>query len=129
MRAARRLRCVYISHDFFSGFVMSRRKAIVNLAVVVSIAAICAAGWAFLNRPMKAPDWPDAVSGYSFSPFRYGQDPTKRIYPSEQEIRADIEMLSTQTNHLRTYSVEGTLSEIPRIAREFGMTVTLGIWI
>jgi len=108
---------------------MSRRKAIVNLAVIVSIAAICAASWAYFNRPMKAPNWPDAVSGYSFSPFRYGQNPIKNVYPSEQEIRADIELLSSQTNRLRTYAVRGTLGDIPRIAHEFGMTVTLGIWI
>lgn len=123
------LRRIYLSLNSFAGFVMSRRKAIVNLAVVVSIAAICAAGWAYFNRPMKAPDWPDVVSGYSFSPFRYGQDPTKNIYPSEQEIRADIELLSKQTDRLRTYAVRGTLGDIPHIANEFGMSVTLGIWI
>lgn len=108
---------------------MSKRKAIVNLAVIVSIAAICAAGWAFFNRPMKAPDWPAVVSGYSFSPFRYGQDPTKGIYPSEAEIRADIELLADQTDRLRTYAVRGTLGDVPRIAHEFGMTVTLGVWL
>ena len=108
---------------------MSKRKAIVNLAVVVSIAAICAAGWAYFNRPMKAPNWPAVVSGYSFSPFRYGQDPTKSVYPTEAEIRADIELLAGQTDRLRTYAVRGTLGEVPHIAHEFGMTVTMGVWL
>ena len=108
---------------------MSRRNTLINLAVVAIIAALSAALWAYFNRPFNAPDWPDHVSGYSFSPFHRDQDPTLNIYPSEDEIRADIELLSTQTERLRTYAVRSTLGEIPRIAQEFGMTVTLGIWL
>ena len=60
-----------------------------------------------------SPAWPENVWGYSFSPFRAGQDPTRNVYPSEQEIAADIEMLAEQTNRLRTYSVRDSLGEIP----------------
>jgi exo-beta-1,3-glucanase (GH17 family)/cellulose synthase/poly-beta-1,6-N-acetylglucosamine synthase-like glycosyltransferase len=102
---------------------------LLNVAVVLSIAAISAALWAYFNRPVSAPEWPDQVSGYSFSPFHYGQDPTRRIYPSEEQIRADIELLQEQTDRLRTYSVAETLGDIPRIAQDYGMTVTLGIWL
>jgi exo-beta-1,3-glucanase (GH17 family)/cellulose synthase/poly-beta-1,6-N-acetylglucosamine synthase-like glycosyltransferase len=108
---------------------MASHKAIVNLAVIVGIAAISIAAWAFFNRPMSAPDWPATISGFAYSPFRYGQDPTKDIYPSEEEIRQDLAMLSAQTKHVRTYSVKGTQADIPRIASEFGMSVTQGIWI
>jgi len=106
-----------------------RRNLILNLALLVSIAATCAGLWAYFNRPVAVPDFPENVWGYSFSPFREGQDPTKNIYPSEQEIAADIDLLSSHTTRLRTYSVRDSLGEIPRIAQEFGMTVTLGIWI
>jgi exo-beta-1,3-glucanase (GH17 family)/cellulose synthase/poly-beta-1,6-N-acetylglucosamine synthase-like glycosyltransferase len=108
---------------------MASHKAIVNIAVIVGIAAVSIAVWAFFNRPMDAPDWPAAISGFAYSPFRYGQDPVKEIYPSEEEIRQDLALLSTQTKHIRTYSVKGTQADIPRVAREFGMSVTQGIWL
>ena len=75
-----------------------RRNLILNLAILVSIAATCAGLWAYFNRPVAVPAWPENVWGYSFSPFRAGQDPTRNVYPSEQEIAADIEMLAEQTN-------------------------------
>jgi exo-beta-1,3-glucanase (GH17 family)/cellulose synthase/poly-beta-1,6-N-acetylglucosamine synthase-like glycosyltransferase len=108
---------------------MASHKAIVNLAVIVGIAAISIAAWAFFNRPMAAPDWPATISGFAYSPFRYGQDPVKDIYPSEEEIRQDLVLLSAQTKRIRTYSVKGTQAEIPRIAGELGMSVTQGIWL
>ncbi|HQQ62588.1 MAG TPA: glycosyltransferase [Pseudomonadales bacterium] len=108
---------------------MTNHKAIVSLAIIVSIAAISAGAWSFFNRPMSAPDWPATISGFAYSPFRSGQDPAKDIYPSEDEIRADLAQLSQQTRHIRTYSVKGTQADIPRLAREFNMTVTQGIWI
>lgn len=108
---------------------MTNHKAIVSLAIIVSIAAISAGAWSFFNRPMSAPDWPATISGFAYSPFRSGQDPAKDIYPSEDEIRADLAQLSQQTKHIRTYSVKGTQADISRLAREFNMTVTQGIWI
>ena len=108
---------------------MASHKAIVNLAVIVGIAAISIAAWAFFNRPMAAPDWPASISGFAYSPFRYGQDPVKDIYPTEEEIRQDLVLLSTQTKRIRTCSVKGTQAEIPRIANELGMSVTQGIWL
>ncbi len=108
---------------------MQQRTLLLNLAIFVSIAAACVGAWAWFNRPVDAPDWPEHVSGYSFSPFRDGQDPTRSIFPTEAQIRADIEMLSEHTNRLRTYSVKGSLGDIPGIAQDYGVTVTLGIWI
>ncbi|MCG3170067.1 MAG: hypothetical protein CALGDGBN_01604 [Pseudomonadales bacterium] len=106
-----------------------RRNLILNLAVLLCIAAVFAGGWAYFNRPVPVPEWPENVSGYSFSPFRDGEDPTRGIYPRPEQIRADVELLAEQTNRLRTYSVRDTLGDIPHIAQEYGMTVTLGVWI
>ncbi|NOP02716.1 beta-(1-3)-glucosyl transferase, partial [Klebsiella pneumoniae] len=33
------------------------------------------------------------------------------------------------TDSIRIYTVEGTQADIPRLAEEFGLRVTLGIWI
>ncbi|WP_339486121.1 glycosyltransferase [Pseudomonas sp. EL_65y_Pfl2_R95] len=108
---------------------MSSRIFGLNLVVVLAIAALFSGFWALYNLPVSAPDWPDQVAGYSFSPFRQGQSPQNNIYPSDKEITQDLEMLSKQTDNIRTYSVDGALANIPRLAEEFGLRVTLGIWI
>src|SRR5690606_20581724 len=105
------------------------RKLGINLVMVVAIAALFTGFWALINRPVSAPDWPEQVSGYSFSPFRLGQTPVDNKYPNDADIRADLELLSEQTSNIRTYSVEGTQADIPRLAEEFGLRVTLGVWI
>ena len=108
---------------------MTSRRLGINLVMVVAIAALFTGFWALINRPVSAPDWPEQVSGYSFSPFRLGQTPVDNKYPDDADIRADLELLSQQTSNIRTYSVEGTQADIPRLAEEFGLRVTLGIWI
>ncbi|WP_010486747.1 glycosyltransferase [Pseudomonas sp. S9] len=108
---------------------MSSRIFGINLVVVLAIAALFSGFWALYNLPVAAPDWPDQVAGYSFSPFRQGQTPQNNIYPSDEEITKDLELLSKQTDNIRTYSVDGALSHIPRLAEEFGLRVTLGVWI
>ena len=108
---------------------MSARKLGLNLVMVVAVASLFTGLWAWFNQPVDAPDWPDQISGYSFSPFRLHQNPQESIYPSENEIRADLELLSSQTDNIRTYSVDGVQAEIPRLAEEAGLRVTLGIWL
>ena len=108
---------------------MPARKLGINLVVVLAIAALFAGIWALYNRPVSAPDWPEQISGYSFSPFRQGQNPQTNTYPSDAEIRADLELLTKQTDNIRTYSVDGSLANIPWLAEELGLRVTLGIWI
>ncbi len=86
----------------------------------------------FYTRPrvyLDAPDWPKQVSGINYAPFRPGQTPHKKSYPSTAQIREDLVQLRSLTSHIRTYSVEGTLSHIPEIAQSLGLAVTLGIWI
>ena len=108
---------------------MSSRKFGLNLVVVVAIAALFTGFWALINRPVTTPDWPEQISGFSYSPFRLGQNPQKGVYPSDDEMRQDLELMSKQTDSIRTYSVDGSLGDIPKLAEEFGLRVTLGIWI
>ncbi|ARU89390.1 glycosyltransferase [Pseudomonas sp. M30-35] len=108
---------------------MSSRIFGFNLVVVLAIAALFSGFWALYNLPVNAPAWPDRISGYSFSPFREGQTPQNNIYPSDKEMTQDLEMLAKQTDNIRTYSVDEALAHIPRLAEEFGLRVTLGVWI
>ncbi len=108
---------------------MSSRKFGLNLVVVLAIAALFTGFWALINRPVSAPAWPEQISGFSYSPFRLGQSPQKGQYPSEDEMRQDLEQLNKLTDNVRIYTVEGTQAEVPRLAEELGLRVTLGIWI
>src|SRR5262249_38909913 len=49
--------------------------------------------------------------------------------PTAEQIRADLRILSPHTYAIRTYSSTGGSELIPAIAAEFGLKVTLGIWI
>ncbi|HCN44820.1 MAG TPA: beta-(1-3)-glucosyl transferase [Pseudomonas sp.] len=108
---------------------MSSRKFGLNLVIVMAIAALFTGFWALINRPVTAPNWPEQISGFSYSPFRLGESPQKGQYPTEAELREDLEQLSKLTDSIRIYTVEGTQAEIPRLAEEFGLRVTLGVWI
>ncbi|MFJ4064836.1 glycosyltransferase [Pseudomonas sp. NPDC089996] len=108
---------------------MSSRKFGLNLVVVLAIAALFTGFWALINRPVSAPAWPEQISGFSYSPFRLGESPQKGQYPSDDEMRQDLEQMSKLTDNIRIYTVEGTQAEIPRLAEELGLRVTLGIWI
>ncbi len=108
---------------------MPKRKIGLNLVVFVAVAALFTGIWALYNRPISVPDWPEQISGFSFSPFRQGQSPQDNRYPSPAQMSADLELLSSQTDNIRTYSVDGALADIPRLAEDVGMRVSLGIWI
>lgn len=108
---------------------MPARKFGLNLVVFVALAALFTGFWALYNRPVSVPDWPESISGFSFSPFRLNQNPQKNQFPSDDEIRSDLELVSKNTDNIRTYSVKGSLADIPRLAEELGMRVSLGIWI
>lgn len=108
---------------------MSSRKFGLNLVVVLAIAALFTGFWALINRPVTAPNWPEQISGFSYSPFQQGQYPQKNQYPTDDQMRRDLEIMSKLTDNIRIYSVDGTLGDIPKLAEEFGLRVTLGIWI
>lgn len=105
---------------------MSSRKFGLNLVVVLAIAALFTGFWALINRPVTTPNWPEQISGFSYSPFQQGQFPQKNQFPSDDEMRRDLEIMSKLTDNIRTYSVDGTLEDIPKLAEEFGLRVTLG---
>lgn len=56
---------------------MSSRKFGLNLVVVLAIAALFTGFWALVNRPVSAPNWPQQISGFSYSPFQQGQYPQR----------------------------------------------------
>lgn len=100
-----------------------------NWVIGIAVAIISLSLWAYINRPQPLPQWPERVTGFAFSPYHEGQDPRERVYPSLEEIDADLSLLSGKVIAVRTYSVEDTLAEIPRLAREHNINVCLGAYL
>jgi exo-beta-1,3-glucanase (GH17 family)/cellulose synthase/poly-beta-1,6-N-acetylglucosamine synthase-like glycosyltransferase len=100
-----------------------------GLAIVLSMGALTLLLWWLVNRPGIEPPWPAQIAGVTFSPVRGDQDPTVGQFPSIAEIDADLALLAGDVTGVRTYTVQSTMSEVPRLAAAKGMSVTLGAWI
>jgi len=108
---------------------MKLQLSLANLLVALGFALVTFSIWGLSNRPIQEPPWPTSVVGMSFSPIRQGNDPSKGIYPTSEEIDADIALLQGKVKAIRTYGVSGSLSEIPALAKKYNMKVTLGAWL
>src|SRR6201992_829305 len=104
-------------------------KSIPGLLIAAAFAALTCAVWAFLNRPAAEPPWPAHIQGFSFSPFRIGEDPTRHVMPTDAEIDSDLKLLAGKINAVRTYSVEGSLGDVAQLAERHGINVAVGAWI
>jgi exo-beta-1,3-glucanase (GH17 family)/cellulose synthase/poly-beta-1,6-N-acetylglucosamine synthase-like glycosyltransferase len=98
-----------------------------NIIITVAIAAVTLSLWALFNRPELEPAWPERIDGFSFSPMRMGQSPITGKLPSDAQIDADLRLVSKRANAVRTYTVQGTLGDVPALARKYNLKVTLGV--
>jgi exo-beta-1,3-glucanase (GH17 family)/cellulose synthase/poly-beta-1,6-N-acetylglucosamine synthase-like glycosyltransferase len=84
---------------------------------------------ALLNRPEPEPAWPAKVSGFSFSPLHADEDASQGIYPTVEEIDADLTLLQGKTKAVRFYTVADTMATIPALAAKHNLKVTVGAWL
>jgi len=104
-------------------------KAIPSLLIAALFATLTFAVWALLNRPTSEPPWPALIQGFAFSPFRANEDPTHFQMPTDEEIDADLTLLQGKVKAVRTYSVAGTLGDVPALAEKHDLNVALGAWL
>ncbi len=104
-------------------------KAIPPLLIAALFATLTFAVWALLNRPTSEPPWPKLIQGFAFSPFRSNEDPTHFQMPTDEEIDSDLALLQGKVNAVRTYSVAGTLADVPVLAEKHGINVAIGAWL
>ena len=100
-----------------------------GLIITLLMGCLAVLLWKVVNAPNMEPPWPAKIQGFSFSPFRAGQSPSEHTFPSVEEIDQDLALLAGDVHAVRTYSVEGTQAEIPRLAAARGLNVVLGAWI
>ena len=101
----------------------------INIIIATVVAAIFISMWSLVNRPEQEPAWPGVIQGFSFSPMREHHNPNRQRLPSIEDIDEDLALLAGTTNAVRTYTVRGTLGEIPALARKHGINVALGAWL
>jgi exo-beta-1,3-glucanase (GH17 family) len=83
------------------------------------------------NLPQEVgPDVPQGkLNSVSFAPFREGQSPLTRIYPTNEQIDEDLRMLADKTRTVRTYSSLSGLQDVPALARKHGLKLIQGAWL
>jgi len=102
-----------------------RVRIAVALVLVLSATALF---WASRDYAVVAPDWDGQVRGVAYTPSHmYTKEALKHVSP--EQIDRDMRQLSAVTGHIRTYTVDGGMDKVPEIARRYGMTVTLGLYL
>src|SRR5215831_8307156 len=98
-------------------------------AVVALVVCVHAGLWMLLQRQQAVASIDAPLASISYSPYTRSQHPDYGDRPTAEQIRADLKTLSPYTQAIRTYSSTGGGELVPAIAAEFGLKVTLGIWI
>jgi cellulose synthase/poly-beta-1,6-N-acetylglucosamine synthase-like glycosyltransferase/exo-beta-1,3-glucanase (GH17 family) len=98
-------------------------------AVVALVVCVHAGLWSLLQRQQAVANVDSPLASISYSPYTRSQHPDYGDRPRPEQIRADLKILSPYTQNIRTYSATGGVELVPAIAAEFGLKVTLGIWI
>src|SRR5215510_10291501 len=99
------------------------------VAVVALISCVHAGLWAFLHQRQTVPNIDGPLASVSYAPYTRWQDPKKGDRPTSEQIRSDLRLLSPYTRTVRTYTSTDGVELVPGIAAEFGMKVTVGIWL
>jgi exo-beta-1,3-glucanase (GH17 family)/cellulose synthase/poly-beta-1,6-N-acetylglucosamine synthase-like glycosyltransferase len=110
----------------FAGRKHMRRSTV---SILILVAVVHFAVFAFLNRPVSPPPFEGPIAGVSFSPYRHGQGPVDKVFPTEAEIRDDLKHLAPHVRSIRSYTSLDGMDQIPRLANEFGLKVTAGAWL
>jgi exo-beta-1,3-glucanase (GH17 family)/glycosyltransferase involved in cell wall biosynthesis len=98
--------------------------------VVALVACLHAGAWAVRQTQATAPNFEGVLNSVSYSPFTTAAHPDlEGSRPTEASIRADLKAIAPYTKAIRLYSSTGGVEQVPRIAAEFGLKVTLGIWL
>lgn len=97
------------------------------LALVLAINVLL---WAIPNRPQPLTPPPGGkIRSVSFAPFREGQSPLLKIYPTAAQIDADLQAISSHVAGIRTYSSLEGMEATPELAAKYGLNVTMGAWL
>lgn len=104
------------------------------LLSIVLAAGLTILAWWLPNRPVQVghdPAGPKVgmIESLSFAPFRRGQGPLNKVYPSAEQVEEDLASLKGITRGVRTYTAREGLEVVPAKAGKYGLQVMQGIWL
>jgi exo-beta-1,3-glucanase (GH17 family)/cellulose synthase/poly-beta-1,6-N-acetylglucosamine synthase-like glycosyltransferase len=106
----------------------SRVMPLGTIAFVLGlVACIHLTLWALKNPATTAASVEDRLASVSYN--RFAGSPSARLRVPEARIRADLTAIAGQAKAVRTYASTQGLEQVPRIAAELGLKVTVGAWI
>lgn len=103
------------------------------LFIAIAAAANVMAWW-WPNRPVQVGHAPPemqqhVVESMSFAPFRRGQGPLNKVYPTPEQVIEDLRSLKGLTRGIRTYTSREGLEILPPEAAKLGLNVMQGVWL
>ncbi len=105
-------------------------RGLIAVLALVCVAALNFLWWWVPNRPVEIAGWTDApLQGVSFAPYRPGQSPLTRTFPSAEQIDEDLKRLQGKVKSVRTYSSGENLEDVPQRACKYGLKVWHGAWL
>src|ERR1700691_5672959 len=106
----------------------SRAMSLGTLAIVLGlVACLHFAFWALKNPATTAASGEDGLASVSYN--RFEGSPSAGHTVPEARIRTDLTAIAGQARAIRTYASTQGLEQVPKIAAELGLDVTLGAWI
>lgn len=70
-----------------------------------------------------------SLAGLAYSPAHTGQDPSVGVFPTNDEVKADMPTVASLTHYIRTYSSTGSADAIIQAAEVAHICVASGIWL
>jgi exo-beta-1,3-glucanase (GH17 family)/cellulose synthase/poly-beta-1,6-N-acetylglucosamine synthase-like glycosyltransferase len=100
-----------------------------GVVFVVALATLVhALIWFLMQERVTPRDVVGPFNSLSFAPIAPNKDAEADATTAEQ-IRSDLAAIAPYTRAIRTYSVTKGLDQVPELASELGLRVTLGAWI
>jgi exo-beta-1,3-glucanase (GH17 family) len=79
--------------------------------------------------PPTRPPPPPIIQGLGFSPFRDCQSPDRKVFPTLDQMKEDVDLIRGMGNALRTYSSRNGMDKAAAYAQSTGLPVSAGAWL
>ncbi len=104
-------------------------RVLAGILALVVVTVLNWLWWSIPNQP-RTIDWqPGPVQGLSFSPYRPGQSPLSKEFPSAAQVENDLKLMQGRTAAVRTYTTLEGMEAVPRLAGKYGLKVWHGAWL
>jgi exo-beta-1,3-glucanase (GH17 family) len=105
-------------------------RTLIALVAFAGVAALNLLWWWLPNRPVDIAGWTsEPLQSVSFAPYRPGQSPLTRTFPTPDQIDEDLKRVQGKVRAVRTYSSGENLEAVPQRAGKYGLKVWHGAWL